>query len=256
MQYIFKGQKTKRFVTRYHLIIGLVLIGTLFFSGCFQETSRQIPQPPNINETPGPAIIPQPNQSTNYSSLDLTQLELAEFDLINSYRTDTGLRPLRWNDEIANVARLHSQEMALNDYFGHTDLSGGTHSTRLNEAGVFYWNLSGENLALVPIELRRWFRNGVLTKIDYKTADQLIKDAGEGWMNSTGHRHNILTPEYDESGMGIAVSPDGISYYFTQVFIMRATCGYETGSCCTKPGYYPYCFIPLRCVNSICKSTG
>lgn len=84
------------------------------------------------------------------------------------------------------------------------------------------------------------------------TFEQIEQQAVKGWMNSPGHRKNILNGEYDEAGMGVA----SVNGYFviTQVFIKRAECGYKGGACCQKPGYYPFCFVPWSCsAQSICQ---
>lgn len=72
-----------------------------------------------------------------------------------------------------------------------------------------------------------------------------------GWLNSPGHRANILNADYTDAGLGIARVKDYI--IITQVFVRKATCGYKTGSCCEKTGFYPYCYLPLACNNLICQ---
>lgn len=86
----------------------------------------------------------------------------------------------------------------------------------------------------------------------WTTKDILAQRTVEGWMNSPGHRKNILTEDFNESGMGVAY----VNGYFisTQVFIERAECGFNNGPCCAKEGYYPYCYIPLECnMKNICQ---
>jgi len=90
-----------------------------------------------------------------------------------------------------------------------------------------------------------------IIKTFYNSSLEVEKQAVSGWMNSPGHRQNILTPDYDEAGIGIAEVKG--YYIITQVFIKRAACGYQGGSCCTKPNYLPYCYIPLGCVSNVCK---
>ncbi|MCK5416793.1 CAP domain-containing protein [Candidatus Parcubacteria bacterium] len=83
--------------------------------------------------------------------------------------------------------------------------------------------------------------------------DELVKTVVDGWMNSPGHRKNILTTEFDEEGIG-AVYTEGGYLIVTQVFIMKADCGYKDGACCEKAGYQPHCFEGLECEYSkICK---
>lgn len=96
---------------------------------------------------------------------------------------------------------------------------------------------SGHALTIVEDE---WF-----------SSERLTEEMAEGWMNSPGHRANILEEKYNESGIGVAYVN---SYVIaTQVFIERAECGFKNGSCCEKEGYYPYCFEPYSCEDNICN---
>jgi len=90
-----------------------------------------------------------------------------------------------------------------------------------------------------------------LTNIVYNNSTEVENQTDTGWMNSPGHRQNILNPDYNEAGIGIAQ----IKNYFiiTQVFIKRADCGFKTGACCIKPGFYPYCYVPLSCSANKCQ---
>lgn len=87
---------------------------------------------------------------------------------------------------------------------------------------------------------------------NWVSREGLVQKTVEGWMNSEGHRKNILTVDFDEAGIGVAY----INGYFisTQVFIKRAECGFKNGDCCEKDGYYPYCYVPLECsFENICE---
>lgn len=90
-----------------------------------------------------------------------------------------------------------------------------------------------------------------LDEIEWKSEEAIATAAVTRWLNSPGHRENMLKSDYDETGIGTAY----INGHFitTQVFITRADCGFETGPCCEKPGYYPYCFTPLSCAQGICR---
>lgn len=238
-------------------------------------------------------------------------------NLINDQRAKNGLSRLKWNDQVAEVARNHSIEQANENralinsrklcsypFIHHEGLvSGLYHSDRLSSHGVYYLSASAENIALIPrsreasyiapgvepkdcqAEVNRMntvyeedvtaFKTNEekIARLKQEIADrasltskspsiqivsssnssltQIEEQAVTGWMNSPGHRRNILNGEYDEAGMGIAE----VNGYFiiTQVFIKRASCGYKGGACCAKPGYYPYCYIPWSCSANICK---
>ncbi len=114
-----------------------------------------------------------------------------------------------------------------------------------------------EKLSVIKTEINRrsaeFKQEKVLTikKIDWDSREQLAQDTVRGWMDSPGHRENILTPDFDEAGVGIAY----VNGYIiaTQDFIKRASCGFKNGACCEKEGYYPYCYEPLECVNNVCS---
>ncbi len=117
---------------------------------------------------------------------------------INAIRQERGLQPLEPNDTLAAIARGYSCQMARQNFFSHTSPSGGTVADRVREAGIEY-RLVGENLA----------RN--------TNADQPVEVAVQGWMNSEGHRENILREAFTETGVGICRERD--RYYFTQIFL-------------------------------------
>jgi uncharacterized protein YkwD len=80
----------------------------------------------------------------------------------------------------------------------------------------------------------------------------LAEDSVLGWMESPGHKANILSPDYDEAGIGAAYVNGYV--IVTQSFIKRAFCGYLNGPCCSEPGYLPYCYLPMTCnSNNICQ---
>jgi hypothetical protein len=83
----------------------------------------------------------------------------------------------------------------------------------------------------------------------WKTEDAIAAETVAGWMNSPGHRANILGADYDEAGLGIAyVNGYVIS---TQVFIKRTSCGFLGAACCPS-GAYQYCYEPNSCKNNVC----
>jgi len=90
-----------------------------------------------------------------------------------------------------------------------------------------------------------------ISSITWDSPEVIAQSTVEGWMNSPGHKSNILEVDFEEAGMGASY----INGYFilTQNFIKRAECGYEGGVCCEKTGYYPYCFIDLECNDMLCE---
>lgn len=134
------------------------------------------------------------------SPLDyLSELEQEVFELINAERVAAGIPELFLDKCVAVVARAHSQDMADSDYFAHTNLLGESPGDRLDDADI-PWMRYGENLAY-----------------NYGYPDPAAV-AVEGWMESYGHRVNILNSRYTHTGIGIAQDRNG-SYYLTQDFV-------------------------------------
>lgn len=123
-------------------------------------------------------------------------LEAEVIELVNKERTSRGLQALNHNDVLAKLTRLKSQDMADKNYFDHQSPTYGSPYDMMNSFGITYQN-AGENIA-----------RGQAT----------AKMVMEGWMNSPGHRENILKEEYQEIGVGLAIDSTGQSYW-TQMFI-------------------------------------
>lgn len=121
--------------------------------------------------------------------------------LVNSERASAGCPSLTANDKLVAAARGHSQDMADNDFFSHTGSNGSSPSDRI-EAQGYNWSWWGENIAA-----------------GYSSP----ADVMAGWMNSPGHRDNILTCDFTEIGIGYVYNAnDGgnvdYGHYWTQVF--------------------------------------
>jgi len=101
--------------------------------------------------------------------------------LLNEERAHHGLRPLKMDRAIRDVARRHSVDMFSHGYFSHNSLDGSTPFDRMKKAGVQF-EAAGENIALAPTVLI----------------------AHRGLMNSPGHRANILEPRFRRVGIGAA----------------------------------------------------
>ena len=256
-------------------IILLFLVATIFYVMSHPEIISEefegvIPlQTETTEETQTPHVQPTQIQSTTTTTQKTTEatgleyasnetngtlewLEKRTFDLVNYERTSRGLNALKWNEEIAEVCRMHSKDMADNNFFSHTGSDGSNSSYRLFRSGVYYWNLTGENIAKVS-SMESYIVNsrGEIIKKNYRSLEEIAQTAVEGWMNSPEHRTNILRSEFDEAGMGVYEFNE--SYYFTQNFIRRVQCGYKGGHCCETEGYLPWCYEPWECVDNGCK---
>jgi len=128
--------------------------------------------------------------------------------LINNERASHGLMPLSWNSKIAQAALNHSADMASRNYFEHDSPEGYDFSWRYAQIGfscsVTYGNMiygGGENIMFLE---------------GYYGVDTIASETVNGWMNSPGHRINILTPHFQSEGIGVSIS--GNQVYLTQNF--------------------------------------
>lgn len=131
------------------------------------------------------------NIPTNDSSVSAFEKEVVR--LVNEIRVQNGLRELTYDWELSRVARYKSQDMHDNRYFSHTSPVYGTPFQMIKSFGISYRS-AGENIAK-----------------GYTTPQAVVN----GWMNSAGHRANILNASFTHIGVGYV--KDG--NYWTQMFI-------------------------------------
>lgn len=126
--------------------------------------------------------------------------EFEIYELVNNRRQKSRLGQLEWNGDLAKMARRYSEEMARGNFFSHYDKRGRTVSDRAMNSGIRGWRGIGENL------------------FSCDGFDDFSGIAVTGWLNSSGHRKNMLDPEWTATGIGIASDRSG-KIYVTQVFI-------------------------------------
>ncbi|MET1015152.1 MAG: CAP domain-containing protein [Paenisporosarcina sp.] len=117
--------------------------------------------------------------------------ELQLFDLTNAARVHHGVNAVKWDSLIQITAFEHSKDMAINNYFSHTNLKGESPFDRMTSDGISY-RVAGENLA-------------------YGQSSSIF--AHEGLMNSIGHRENLLKPDFSLLGVGVAFNEENQPYY-------------------------------------------
>lgn len=137
-----------------------------------------------------------PGISAQTSSI--SQMEVAVFERINEQRQKQGLKPLKMHETLRKVARAYSRRMSQEKFFSHYDPQKKSATDRVRSAGLRF-RAVGENLFLS------------------QNAPDPISGAVEGWMESKGHRANILTQAYTHTGVGIW--KDGNTHHFTQLFM-------------------------------------
>lgn len=149
------------------------------------EANRQIANPDLI----------YPGQKLTIPTLDnqISSYEAEVIRLVNDIRRQNGLQELTTNWELSRVARYKSQDMLDKGYFSHTSPTYGSPFDMMKSFGITYRS-AGENIAY-----------------GYSTPQAVVN----AWMNSSGHRANILNSSYKQIGVGYVAKGN----YCTQMFI-------------------------------------
>lgn len=134
----------------------------------------------------------------------LQQLRSEALALVNSSRKDHGLPPLILGSALNEAAQFHSSDMLKRNYYSHSSPEGESVGARFVNAGGSKWLLTAENIAHCK---------------DCKPplSEFYLEQLHQGWMNSPGHRANILREGLTEFGYGISISEDG-GLYAVQTF--------------------------------------
>ena len=154
-------------------------------------TSEIIAANPQISN---PDLI-YPGQVLTIPQLDssVRSFEQEVIRLVNEQRIQNGLKPLTENWELSRVARYKSQDMVNNRYFSHTSPTYGSPFQMIRDFGISF-RRAGENIAY-----------------GQRTPQAVVN----AWMNSSGHRANILNASYTQIGVGYVADGN----YWTQMFI-------------------------------------
>ncbi|XZN89893.1 MAG: CAP domain-containing protein [Microcoleus sp.] len=160
----------------------------------FEQINNAATQPLDILNEGG--LTPERFASaTNQSFVDKV------LELTNIERTKFGLSPLTFNAQLLNAAANHTENMALQDFFSHTGKDGSSIGSRITATG-YKFSAAAENIAAGS-----------------STPEQVVAS----WMNSAGHRANILDPKLKEIGIGYYflandTGTENWNHYWTQVF--------------------------------------
>lgn len=180
------------------------------------EQKPETPAEPPAEETPGkapsetpaekspdktPAETPAekapdktPAETPAPSGNDLQAMRQGVLDLVNAARAENGKSPLTLDDALCGAAQLRAEEIVQS--FSHTRPNGTTCFTAIDEAGISYRAL-GENIAAG------------------QSSPASVMDS---WMNSEGHRKNILSGDFSSIGIGYVNSGSGYGHYWVQMF--------------------------------------
>lgn len=135
------------------------------------------------------------NTSSSTSTMNADEKEI--FNLINSQRTSNGLQALKVDSEVQRVARIKAEDMVTNNYFSHNSPIYGSPFEMLTSFKVSYKS-AAENIA----------------------ANSSNSSAVSSWMNSSGHKANILNGNYSYTGVGV-VNSSKYGKIFVQMFISK-----------------------------------
>ena len=143
-----------------------------------------------------PATTAAPASAAAPTSSNIGAYEQQVVDLVNKERAAAGLSALKVNTTLANVAEKKAEDLRDNNYFAHQSPTYGSPFDMMKQFGISYTS-AGENIAK-----------------GQKTPDEVMN----GWMNSEGHRANILNSSYTEIGVGYVTDSNGGTYW-VQEFI-------------------------------------
>lgn len=150
---------------------------------------------PNVKD---PTMI-YPNQKLNIPNIDnVKNVESEVLALVNQERAKYSLKPLEMDWELQRVARTKSQDMAQKGYFSHQSPTYGSPFDMMKQFGISFKG-AGENIA---------------------SGQRTPQEVMDSWMKSTGHRANILKPEFTHIGVGY-YRGGSYGHMWTQMFITK-----------------------------------
>ncbi len=159
-----------------------------------QQYNNDGPYPHGGEEREGDQKREQQERSGDQEQQQVTgDIHEQVVQLTNEAREEQGLEPLELSEEVSEVAQEKSEDMAENDYFSHTSPTYGSPFDMLQEFNVDY-NTAAENIA---------------------AGQQTPEEVVDGWLNSSGHRKNIMNENMTEIGVGYEEN----GHHWTQMFI-------------------------------------
>ncbi|XJZ28784.1 CAP domain-containing protein [Bacillota bacterium Lsc_1132] len=161
-------------------------------TGKIQQPRTGVVTPPKAS-TPAAPETPPAQQPSGQTTDNIGTIAMQVIDLTNKERQKNGLPPLKADPSLTRVAQTKTNDMNAKHYFSHTSPTYGSPFDMMRDFGVTY-RTAGENIAM-----------------GQPTAQQVVN----AWMNSEGHRKNILSPNYTNIGVGYTKAGN----YWAQMFI-------------------------------------
>lgn len=174
---------------------------TIKFDYTEQQPANQTFQTTQLEQNTQPTQTAQNTQAeANKTTAAATPSSNVSYEervaqLVNIEREKNGLQPLAFDSSISNVARAKSKDMADNNYFAHQSPTYGSAGDMLRNFGI-NWSAWGENIA---------------------SGQDTPEEVVNAWMNSEGHRANILSSNFGKIGVGYVTNSNGTAYW-TQMF--------------------------------------
>lgn len=169
----------------------------LNFQSCVKPDDKPVVKPddkPVVKPDDKPVVKPEDKPENGNPNLDTYEAKVGE--LVNLKRVAAGLEPLAININLSNVAEKKGEDMRDNNYFSHTSPTYGSPFDMMKTFGIKYM-AAGENIAK-----------------GQRTPEAVMA----GWMNSEGHRANIMNSNFTEIGIGCVTDSNGATYW-VQMFI-------------------------------------
>lgn len=180
----------------YHCAVANQQVYSYYWSNYQKPQNKPVAKPtPPVQQPNEPVEKPQTDKPAQQQTANVSATEQAVLDLTNAERTKAGLKPLQIDAALQKSAKQKSADMAANNYFSHTSPTYGSPFDQMKQNGVTYRS-AAENIAM---------------------GQRSAQDVVTAWMNSAGHRQNILTPEFTHIGIGY----DANGHYWTQQFIQK-----------------------------------
>ena len=198
--YVYQGSNINEInsiIEKYLASFGITMPQTAVKQPVPSQTNQPVPtQQPAQTPTPQPEQ-PQPvtatQPTTPQATSPLSAYEQKVVDLTNQERAENGLPALKVDLALSKMAHEKSRDMSANGYFSHTSPTYGSPFDMMKKYGITYRS-AGENIAM-----------------GQRTPEEVVK----AWMNSEGHRKNILSPNFNHIGVGYVSQGN----YWTQEFI-------------------------------------
>lgn len=185
--YTIKGLKPKK--TYYVKVRAFKTKGYRIMTGKFSKVITIKPYKKKTNTKP------DTSEEKEETTADVTQFAQKVLELVNKARAEEGLDALVLDEKVMAAADVRAKELVVN-YSHERPVTGASPFTALNEAGAEY-QMAGENIAA-----------------GQATPEMVV----EAWLNSEGHRANILNPDFKKLGVGYSAAEDDYGHYWVQLF--------------------------------------